>query len=134
MSSYEPCGLGVCAANDGHEEPCAVASGWADEGELWAEVARLRDQRDALAARLAAVEALHRPTHPIFNWQSGLRYEDPCPDCHGKAGVHPCGCWSDVDTEYVCRECDHPKNGGSRRPTPWPCPTARAALATGTDQ
>lgn len=55
MSTYEPCGRGACAANAGHEEPCAVASGWADEEELWAEVARLRGQRDTLAARLAAV-------------------------------------------------------------------------------
>jgi hypothetical protein len=26
-----PCGLGICAANDGHEGTCAEASGWADE-------------------------------------------------------------------------------------------------------
>lgn len=86
----------------------------------------LRAERDALAARLAAVEALHRPAHAIFNWQSGMRYEDPCPDCNGKAGVHPCGCWSDTDTEYVCRECHQPGSGNT-----WPCPTTRA-LATGT--
>jgi hypothetical protein len=28
---YEPCGLGVCAANEGHDGTCDEASGWADE-------------------------------------------------------------------------------------------------------
>ena len=25
---YEPCGLGICAANEGHAGTCAEASGW----------------------------------------------------------------------------------------------------------
>ena len=28
MTSWEPCGLGPCAANEGHEGSCAAASGW----------------------------------------------------------------------------------------------------------
>ena len=79
------------------------------------EVWRLRD----------GIESLHRPVHPVFSWKTGLRYEEPCPDCHGKAGVHPCGCWADEDTQYECLECIEPKDGyPSRRVVPWPCPTA----------
>ena len=49
---------------------------------------------------------------------------EPCPECHGKAGVHSCGCWADEDMTYECAECAMPEGGGSRRVIPWPCPTA----------
>lgn len=29
MAEFVPCGLGVCAAEDGHEGTCEEASGWA---------------------------------------------------------------------------------------------------------
>lgn len=78
---------------------------------------------DRLQSIAAGVEELHRPVHPVFSWKTGLRFEEPCPECHGKAGVHPCGCWADEDTTYECAECAIPKGGGSRRVIPWPCPT-----------
>ena len=62
------------------------------------EVKRLRRQIDA-------VRALHRPAHAVFSWNGGTIYEDPCPQCHGAPGVHPCGCWADTQLEYVCAEC-----------------------------
>ena len=86
---------------------------------------RERDEARAEVERLrAGIEALHRPVLPVFSWRDGLRFEEPCPECHGKAGVHPCGCWADEDTQYECLECAQPKGGGSRRVSPWPCPTA----------
>ena len=93
----------------------------ARDAELRAEVERLR----------AGIEALHRPVHPVFSWNGGLRFEEPCPECHGKAGVHPCGCWADEDTQYECLECAQPKGDGARRVVPWPCSTA--ALLTPTE-
>ena len=91
-----------------------LANSRQDVEDLVAEVGRLR----------AGIEALHRPVHPVFSWKTGLRYEEPCPDCHGKAGVHPCGCWADEDMTYECAECATSKGGGSRRVVPWPCETA----------
>lgn len=102
--------------------------GWAPDAEF---IAHAREDVPALLAEVerlraieAGIEALHRPVHPVFSWEIGLRFEEPCPDCHGRAGVHPCGCWADEDTQYECLECAQPKGGGSRRVAPWPCPTA----------
>lgn len=92
---------------------------------LTAEVDRLRGIE-------AGIEALHRPVLAVFSWKTGLRFEEPCPECHGKAGVHSCGCWADEGTTYECAECAIPKGGGSRRVIPWPCPTA--ALLSPTEQ
>lgn len=89
---------------------------------LTAEVERLR----------VGIEALHRPVLPVFSWRDGLRFDEPCPECNGKAGVHPCGCWSDEDTEFVCFECSRPSSGHLRRDIPWPCETA-ALLNTPTE-
>lgn len=82
-----------------------------------------RDAHAELERLRAGIKALHRPVHFVFSWSTGLRVEEPCPECHGKAGVHPCGCWADEDTQYECLECAQPKGGGSRRVSPWPCPT-----------
>lgn len=86
----------------------------------------LLDHIDTLAATIERVRALHKPVMPVFNWQEGLRFEEPCEHCHGKAGVHACGCWADEDAEFECLECAQPKGGGSRRVMPWPCPTIKA--------
>lgn len=45
-----------------------------------------------------------------------------CPDCHGKAGTHPCGCWRDEDVVPVCSIC---YEGWKFVPVNWPCPTVR---------
>lgn len=90
---------------------------------LAATTSRLRGAEDALDA----VRALHREAHAVFSWggeNRGLRYEDPCQDCHGAPGVHPCGCWADSQTEYVCAECHRTQGGGPD--ASWPCPTIRA--------
>lgn len=84
------------------------------------------DANHPTAEALARVRELHRPVHPVFNWQTGLRYENPCETCWGKAGVHECGCWSDEDTEYECRGCAAPRAGRRRTPVPWPCATIKA--------
>lgn len=84
-----------------------------------------RNEERAENARLReGIEALHRPVHPVFSWNSGLRFDEPCPECNGKAGVHSCGCWSDEDAEFVCFECSRPSSGYLRRDIPWPCATA----------
>lgn len=85
----------------------------------------LLDRLERAEKVIEDVMVSHRPAHPVFNWALGLRYDEPCPDCNGKAGVHECGCWADEDIEFVCRECDDPKGGKSRREVPWPCDVAR---------
>jgi len=89
---------------------------------------RAEAERDAALAREAKVRELHRRTHAVFSWRDGMRVDDPCPDCDGKAGVHPCGCWADEDAEFVCSEC---LIGTKGSPAPWPCPTIRALDADG---
>ena len=87
------------------------------------EVKRLKEQIDA-------VKALHRPAHAVFSWNGGTIYEDPCPECHGAPGVHPCGCWTDTQIEYVCAEC-HRLGVLSRGvyDYTYPCPTIHALEA-----
>lgn len=68
------------------------------------------------------VRNLHRRVHPVFVWSEGaLRIDEPCPECNGKAGVHPCGCWGDRDVEYHCPTCRDEKG----HLVLWPCDTAR---------
>lgn len=74
-------------------------------------------ERDALAAKVERVRALHRPAY------NDAARSPLCPDCAGKAGVHPCGCWADTDYEPVCAVCNQGHKGMS---VPWPCPTSRA--------
>lgn len=68
-------------------------------------------------ARMADVRALHRPAY------NDTARSQICPDCDGKAGVHPCGCWADTDYEPVCAVCNQGHKGMS---VPWPCETIRA--------
>ena len=80
-------------------------------------VLALLDERDALAAKVERVRALHRPAY------NDAARSPICPDCDGKAGVHPCGCWADTDYEPVCAVCNEGHKGMS---VPWPCETIRA--------
>ena len=102
-------------------------------------VLALVDEVDRLRAAIQTGLALHRPVHAVFSWRGGLRYEEPCGHCHGRAGIHECGCWADEDIEIVCRECDQPTGSairhGARTFTPYPCATARAlSTALGEEQ
>ena len=74
-------------------------------------------ERDELRARLDAVLALH---YAAYNDLMRVRL---CAMCHGKAGVHECGCWADEDCQPVCGHCLGERNAS----VPYPCPTRRAA-------
>lgn len=80
-----------------------------------------------LQAQIQRVRGLHKRAHAIFNWNTGIHYEEPCDSCDGKAGVHDCGCWADTDVEFVCAEC-HRLGSGSRGvyDYTYPCPTIKA--------
>ena len=101
----------------------------------WAAFDPTRTERNTtvLLQVAAAREALqpirdrHRRVYPVFSWaDGGLRIYEPCPTCDGKAGVHLCGCWADVDTEYRCATCRDDKG----HLVPWPCDTARYAYTS----
>ena len=83
--------------------------------DLLAEVRRLQ-------AAVERVRELHRPgnysaSRGVWTWW------DVCPTCGDKAGVHPCGCWRDVDEDgHICKACSKP----GRVSEPWPCPTIAA--------
>ena len=78
--------------------------------DLLAEVRRLQ-------AAVERVRELHRPgnysaSRGVWTWW------DVCPTCGDKAGVHPCGCWRDVDEDgHICKACSKP----GRVSEPWPC-------------
>ena len=82
---------------------------------LLAEVRRLQ-------AAVERVRELHRPgnysaSRGVWTWW------DVCPTCGDKAGVHPCGCWRDVDEDgHICKACSKP----GRVSEPWPCPIIAA--------
>lgn len=75
---------------------------------------------DAAREALAPIRELHKPAIRIADWSSGVRFVDRCPTCHGKAGVHECGCWADSDADVWCQSCG----------TAWPCPTAKLCYTT----
>ena len=77
----------------------------------------LAAERDELRARLDAVLALH------YAADNDLMRVRLCAMCHGKAGVHECGCWADEDDQPVCGHCLGERNAS----VPYPCPTRRAA-------
>lgn len=90
----------------------------ADWGNAYdAAVAALPSIADDL---LAPIEALH---YPAYNDADRTPL---CDQCHGKAGVHECGCWADADVQPVCGAC---WQGYKYVPVEWPCPTAQAVAA-----
>ena len=112
---YHTCGGYGPESGYAHEPGCGA--------EPMCEVADIPDllaaaaERDALAAKVERVRALHRPAY------NDAARSPICPDCDGKAGVHPCGCWADTDYEPVCAVCNEGHKGMS---VPWPCETIRA--------
>lgn len=81
----------------------------------------------ALAAIVPAVTAevrkLHRPVHLTFSWKEGVRAEEPCEVCGGKAGPErECGCWGDVDRYVYCLACSD-LSGHTSHHKDHPCPT-----------
>ena len=84
---------------------------------LTAVLPALLAERDALAAKVERVRALHRPAY------NDATRTPICETCHGKEGVHECGCWSAEDYQPVCAVCNEGHKGVS---VPWPCPTIRA--------
>lgn len=97
----------------------AIAHARRDVPALIAEARRLR-------AQIERVRELHKRAHAVGT-RTGLRYEDPCPDCDGKKGAHDCGCWGAFDTEFVCAECH--RLGSDARGVydyTYPCPTIQA--------
>ena len=70
-----------------------------------------------VAAALKPIRELHDPA------DNDAARTPRCPECLGKAGVHPCGCWRDVDEDgHICKACSKP----GRVSEPWPCPTIAA--------
>ena len=84
---------------------------------IHAQLAELAAERDALAAKVERVRALH------YAADNDAARTPICETCHGKAGVHECGCWADRDREPVCGHCREGHKGMS---VAWPCPTLRA--------
>ena len=81
---------------------------------LIAELLALREQRDeVLALHYAADNDADRT--PV------------CETCHGKAGVHECGCWAERDRRPVCGHCKKGRRGAS---VAYPCATVRALGVT----
>ena len=74
-------------------------------------------ERDRLAAAVERVRALH------YAADNDASHTPVCETCHGKAGVHECGCWADDDRVPVCGHC---REGHKFVAVPWPCPTLRA--------
>ena len=85
-------------------------------------IAAARTDVPALVAALRAVLELHRPGSYSVS-MDGWTAHPVCPTCHDKAGVHPCGCWREVDEDHVCLGCSRPGKGVH---TQWPCPTVQA--------
>lgn len=91
----------------------------ADDAEF---IAHARTDVPALVAALRAVLDLHQPGS--YSATKGELTAHPvCPTCHDKAGVHPCGCWREVDEEHDCLGCSRPDKGAY---TQWPCLAVRA--------
>jgi hypothetical protein len=73
----------------------------------------------------AEIRALHKPVHLTFSWRDGVRAEDPCETCGGKAGGdQECGCWGDVDRTLYCLACSD-LSGHTSFHAEHPCPTVR---------
>ena len=70
------------------------------------------------AARAAGMPAT-RAAHYV---QYGVRAEEPCEVCGGKAGERECGCWGDVDRYVYCLACSD-LSGHTSHHTDYPCQT-----------
>ena len=79
-------------------------------------------ERDALAAKLDRVRALH------YAADNDAARTPVCEHCQGKAGVHSCGCWADSDRHRVCGHC---YGEGRFERVSWPCPTLAILDADG---
>ena len=84
-----------------------------------AHMAEARDnvEVEGLTARVERVRALH------YAADNDVTRTPACEACHGKAGVHECGCWASEDRQPVCGHCNEGDKGIS---VAWPCPTIRA--------
>lgn len=93
---------------------------------VFQQVPYLIDEIRRLEAQAEQIKALHKRAHAVGT-RTGLRYEDPCPECDGKKGAHDCGCWGAFDTVFVCAEC-HRLGSGSKGvyDYTYPCPTIKA--------
>ena len=75
-----------------------------------------RTEVERLTARVERVRALH------YAADNDVTRTPVCGTCHGKAGVHECGCWASEDRQPVCGHCNEGDKGVS---VAWPCPTLR---------
>lgn len=118
------------------EDPTATAASTGGPASAASEGATVTDRLDEIAARAAArtdvpalvaalraVLDLHQPGTFTATLRGEVTAHPVCPTCHDKAGVHPCGCWREVDEEHDCLGCSRPIKGAH---VPWPCPTVRA--------
>lgn len=70
---------------------------------------------------ISELQVMHRPV--VYVSRGGVvEAVERCPECHGAAGVHPCGCWADTDSLYECAECSRP-DPLNRGTVIWPCAT-----------
>lgn len=88
-------------------------------------IAHARTDVPRLVEAVEAVMKEHRPVFAVFNWRDGLRYEEPCEECHGAKGEHPCGCWSSDEPDYRCYACETAVDAKTYAIAKWPCPTVR---------
>ena len=72
---------------------------------------------DRMAGQVEAVRKLH------YAADNDVTRTPVCETCHGKAGVHECGCWAPEDCQPVCGHCNEGDKGIS---VAYPCPTIRA--------
>ena len=93
-----------------------------DEWEDIYPTERERYQCDARAILPVIVAAVLKPIRELHYPADNDAARTPrCPECLGKAGVHPCGCWADEDQQPVCGHCYWLRSVRE----PWPCPTVR---------
>ena len=116
--SIEYVGCPECDRDQDPEPACLIHDTSGEEVRGWRHLADVR------AARIARVRALH------YAADNDAARTPICETCHGKAGVHECGCWAERDREPVCGHCMDGWHGAS---VPWPCPTIRALDSDGLD-
>ena len=85
-----------------------------------AHMTEARDNARAEVERLTALVERVRALH--YAAVNDVTRTPVCETCHGKAGVHECGCWASEDLQPVCGHCNEGDKGIS---VAWPCPTIR---------